>query len=62
MTLHKEEMDTVEDYPAIILEELQIYSVALNRLFSIKEFHIQVLNKHTKAAFLPFFSGNLAEV
>lgn len=57
MTLHKEEIDIVEGYPALVLEELQIYSVALSRLFNIKEFHIQVLNSLRQ-----YVSANLVEV
>ncbi|XP_031441304.2 coiled-coil domain-containing protein 180 isoform X2 [Clupea harengus] len=42
MTLHKEEIDTVEIYPALVLEELQIYSMAVSRFFGVKEVHCQV--------------------
>ncbi|XP_036454190.1 coiled-coil domain-containing protein 180 [Colossoma macropomum] len=37
VTFYKEEVETVESFPAMVLEELQSYSSALSRYFSVKE-------------------------
>ncbi|XP_076144475.1 coiled-coil domain-containing protein 180 [Alosa pseudoharengus] len=42
MTLRQEEVDTVECYPTMVQEELQIYSMALSRFFSVNEVDCQV--------------------
>ncbi|XP_062371955.1 coiled-coil domain-containing protein 180 [Sardina pilchardus] len=42
MTLRQEEVDRVECYPTMVQEELQIYSMALSRFFSVNEVDYQV--------------------
>ncbi|XP_063043494.1 coiled-coil domain-containing protein 180 isoform X2 [Engraulis encrasicolus] len=42
MTIHKKEIETVEGYFAMVLEELQIYSMEVSKFFSVKEIFCQV--------------------
>uniref|UniRef100_A0AAZ3RSU2 Coiled-coil domain containing 180 n=1 Tax=Oncorhynchus tshawytscha TaxID=74940 RepID=A0AAZ3RSU2_ONCTS len=39
MHFYKEEVDTVESYPAMVLEELHSYSFAVSRFFNVKEIY-----------------------
>ncbi|XP_029573624.1 coiled-coil domain-containing protein 180 isoform X4 [Salmo trutta] len=39
MHFYKEEVDTVESYPAMVLEELHSYSSAVSRFFNVKEIY-----------------------
>ncbi|KAL6465394.1 hypothetical protein MHYP_G00255270 [Metynnis hypsauchen] len=45
VTFYKEEVETVESFPAMVLEELQSYSSALSRYFSVKEVYSQDLEE-----------------
>ncbi|XP_015222465.2 coiled-coil domain-containing protein 180 isoform X1 [Lepisosteus oculatus] len=36
-TFYKEQVDVVESYPAMVLEELQLYSTAVSKFFHVKE-------------------------
>ncbi|KAL2079811.1 hypothetical protein ACEWY4_025555 [Coilia grayii] len=42
MTIHKKEIDIVDGYIAMAVEELQIYSMEVSRFFSVKEIYCQV--------------------
>ncbi|TRY95906.1 hypothetical protein DNTS_021426 [Danionella cerebrum] len=37
MSIHKEEVETVECYPALVLQELQAYSLSLSQFFGVQE-------------------------
>ncbi|KAG5857237.1 hypothetical protein ANANG_G00017250 [Anguilla anguilla] len=41
ITSHKEEVDTVEKYPASVLKEMQTYSKAVSGYFKVKEIYCQ---------------------
>uniref|UniRef100_W5MAG3 Coiled-coil domain containing 180 n=1 Tax=Lepisosteus oculatus TaxID=7918 RepID=W5MAG3_LEPOC len=41
-TFYKEQVDVVESYPAMVLEELQLYSTAVSKFFHVKEIFKQV--------------------
>lgn len=43
MIIHKKEIETVEGYFAMVLEELQIYSMEVSKFFSVKEIFCQVM-------------------
>ncbi|KAI4898344.1 hypothetical protein NFI96_024571 [Prochilodus magdalenae] len=45
VTFHKEEVDTVETFPATVLQELKSYSSAVSRYFSVKEVYSQNLEE-----------------
>ncbi|XP_066513480.1 coiled-coil domain-containing protein 180-like isoform X3 [Hoplias malabaricus] len=45
VAIYKEEVDAVENYPAIVLEELHAYSSAVSRYFSVKEVYSQDLKE-----------------
>lgn len=42
MNIYKEEVDTVECYPSIVLQELQAYSLSVSQCFNVKEVYGQV--------------------
>ncbi|XP_036398058.1 coiled-coil domain-containing protein 180 [Megalops cyprinoides] len=41
INLHKDEVNVVEGYPAMVLKEIQAYSTAVSRFFKVKEIYSQ---------------------
>ncbi|XP_016356513.1 coiled-coil domain-containing protein 180 [Sinocyclocheilus anshuiensis] len=41
MNIYKEEVETVESYPSLVLQELQAYSHSVSQLFNVKEIYGQ---------------------
>ncbi len=42
MNIYKEEVETVESYPSLVLQELQTYSHSVSQFFNVKEIYDQV--------------------
>ncbi|KAG7465705.1 hypothetical protein MATL_G00156420 [Megalops atlanticus] len=58
INLHKDEVNVVEGYPAMVLKELQAYSTAVSRFFKVKEIYSQSAEElHRLCPFLNFDSS-----
>lgn len=52
MNIYKEEVETVECYPSIVLQELQAYSLSVSQCFNVKEVYGQVRIQQEQSCYL----------
>lgn len=55
MSIYKEEVETVESYPSLVLQELQAYSHSVSQFFNVKEIYGQVHIQPEQCCYLFLF-------